>query len=269
MACIPKEPLPSGDDIASDSSGSETEATDESTDGCPPVPDLPADETSTDSTETDTTESDSTDTGMAEDWYVMTGAALPVGRLVSPGPENFALPGNMFDGAIPRIAYVVNDDGYAFSVNQHKRIFTNIAHDDLYFTGDDCTGTAMDHFALRIVDDVPFSQSICETPGDIDASVEAFYFPYGFHDEAAAWLELNWPGAPGFMATRPAAGANQRWYEIPIDQPWPSPMVAGSVLHVIDNVCEPISMFICAVVMYESDFVPGIQDGPFHLEQMP
>jgi hypothetical protein len=271
LACQ-REPWPGDDDLADlgDSSGDEVASSDgldsaasDSTDGCG---------TSTDSTETTDTDSttETTDTGMEDPWYVTSGGLNVVGQLMSPGPEEFAFPGDMFDGSIPRVAHVMTDTGYAFYVNQHVRFFDTIAHNDLYFTGPDCTGTALDHFASRVPDGIHLNMNGCESPSDLDGYVQAFEFHYPFYQQAKERLDLHWPGAVGFMMHKISASIDKRWYELPIDQPWPIWASANSVRNIFTNECTPIpTMGMCAVAFNVSEYNIGLQDGPFHLEQNP
>ncbi len=269
LSCT-KDMLPAEDDIAGDGSSDEATVSDGSSDCAMDTESSSTTETTTATDTTDTTES--TDTGMVEDpWYVTSGLGSIVGRLASPEPENFAFPGNMFDGAIPRFAYVLTENNYAFSVNQHLRIFNRFHTDDIYFTGLDCTGTGLDHFGRRMVDDFPMTSMLVCNDYDIDGSVEGWYFPYGFREERQAWLDLNWPGADGFIYYRLSPSIDKKWYEMPIEQQWPSWQVANSVLHVFTNTCEPLDspLPMCAVEFYVSEYNPGLADGPFLLEQNP
>jgi hypothetical protein len=268
LSCA-KDMLPSDDDIAADES---TDGWTDTTGTSDCAMETESSSESDETTETDTTESTDTETGMVdESWYVMSGVGTVVGRLASPGPENFAFPGNMFEDAIPRFAYVLTEGNFAFSVNQHLRIFNHFHTDDLYFTGLNCDGTGLDHFARRMADDFPLTGMLVCNPDDLDGAVEGWNFPYGFREERQAWLDLNWPGAEGFIYDRLSPSIDKQWYEMPIEQQWPSWQVANSVLHIFTNTCEPLDspMSMCAVEFYVSDYVPSIQDGPFHLEQNP
>lgn len=260
-----------------DSSGTEVDATgsDTTETGCPPesTDDESEEESTTeDSDGTSETDSDTTDatTGNTEDnWYVLTGGDQIVGKLMTPTVNEFALPGDMFIGAEPRIAHVVQN-GYGFYVNRHMRFYEKIVHEDLYFTGPDCTGTGLDYFANQIVTDMPItSMAVCNSLDDLDGAAAGYNINYGYKSQAAAWLELNWPGAQGYIVDRVTPSLFKQWYYLPMEQDWPTFIQANSRLNIFTMECTPIEPYsMCAILFYPTDFTPGIQMGPFHLEQL-
>jgi hypothetical protein len=269
LACSPNG-FPMDEDIGDESSDSGVDSSESDTgtsDDC--VQETSSTSETGDDT-TDESETDTTETGDEDQWFVTTAGGIVVGQLMSPSVTEFALPGNMFDGSIPRIAYVMTEDGFAFYVNQHVRVFDSIAHNDIYFTGNDCTGTALDHFATRIPDGIHLNMLTCLSEQDLDGAVQAFEFHYPRYQQAVERLEHHWPGAAGFMMYRISASLNKKWYELPIDQPWPIWAQANSVLDIYTNECTPISsLSMCAVAFNVSDYNISLQNGPFHLEKMP
>lgn len=221
---------------------------------------------STSDSETDAaTEETGTETTADLEWHVYDAADNFVGTLATPDADAFADHDDMFGAGIePSVAYLTNDEGHGFLLNQAGPSTIILAHDEVLYSGPDCTGTPMDYFATMLVDGTTLPLADCNPEG-VEANLDQIQVHYGLKESAAEFVELRWPGALGLLMSRDY----EQWYGLPVDQPWPTPTTALS-RRAVGGACGTFAdaIPVCAVEFVETDWqIVSQGGGPFRLVQ--
>lgn len=187
---------------------------------------------------------------------------LVVGELLTPALGDLANHEDVFAGNPEVVLHLTSDDGFGFLLNWAGPSFIQLAHDDIMHTGLGCEGTPVDWMASMKSDQSGLPAELCNDAG-VASVLDKVILHYGQEAISSARLDLNWPGALGWLVTR---GDSGRWYRLPMAQEWPGVEHVASQ-RLIDGTCVDMAVEFdaCVVTFEDTAWTPAEWVGPYRI----